>query len=138
MIRKRCLTPFIGLLAVTLAATARAEPGDANRCLSEEQREELARRVGESVAVMALEAKRARSATRLEAETVHENAVRALGECEAQRPKEMCEGARSAARAAGHALTAAKAEDRAKFGREMSARAAERQRALRKEYPACG
>ena len=137
MKRKRCLTPFIGLLVVTWVEAAPGEPGDANRCLSEEQREELARRVGESVAVMALEAKRARSATRLEAEAVRDNAARALGECEAQRPGEMCEGARSAAKAAGLALTAARAEDRAKFGREMSARAAERQRALRKEYPPC-
>jgi hypothetical protein len=137
MNRKRCLTPFFGLLVGTVAASAVAELVDANRCLSGEQREELTRRVVESVAVMALEAKGARSAMRLEAQSVHDNAVRALGECEAQRAREMCEGARSAAKAAANALTAARAEDRAKFGREMAARAAERQREIRKEYPAC-
>ena len=138
MIRKRCLTPILGLVVVTMLGAVRAEEVDANRCLTDGQREELMRRVVESVAVMTLEAQAARSATRLEAEAVHDRAVRALAECEGQRPKEMCEGARSAAKAASNALTAAKAEDRAKFGREMSARAAERQKSIRKEYPPCG
>lgn len=134
---KRCLAPFFGLLAVTAGGPVAAEGVDGDRCLSEVQREELTRRLGESVAVMALEAQRARSARRLDAEAVQENALRALGECEAQRAREKCEGARSAAKAASNALEAAKAEDRARFGREMSARAVERRKEIRREYPAC-
>lgn len=125
-----------GLLALA-SWHAAAEPPDPERCLTQEQRAELARRSMSSVSIMVLEARRARSPVPPEAAALHERAKRALAECESQRGADQCEGARSAAQATAHARAAASAEDEAKFRREMSARITERVRAVRREFPAC-
>ena len=131
------LTRRFALAALlVLSMPALAEREDPDRCLTPEQRAELARRAMESVSVMVLEA-RTRRPPPPEATAIHESANRALAECEARRGADQCEGTRSAAQGAARALEAAKAEDFAKFRREMPAKITERVKAIRKEFPAC-
>jgi hypothetical protein len=135
----RSARPIHRVVAILAAAsTPVLGAGLGDECLSAEQRNQLFLRQGEAAAIAAIEVGPRLRLLR-EARTFADQSRETWATCEAGRPGSAatCESERATFHAATEALAAAEAIHREALD-DLKAKAAERLKAVRREFPSCG